>query len=162
MKSNPDLDARLQARLREAIEQFDGGSADAFGRRIGYTNGGYLREVLSGKKPTREALIDRVHAVIPGWFSALLVSAAPAPNDWPFEALTRARFAKLTPRQQGRVEQALLDLVERIERESTSTPEPPRPDLGRQGYDPSSAPSFSRVDLPSEAQTAIERARTGS
>lgn len=63
MRSTPDLDRALEQRLREAVVRFAGGSADAFGQKIGYANGGYIREVLTKKKPVRESLIERVHAV---------------------------------------------------------------------------------------------------
>lgn len=74
MRSTPELDAKLQQRLRDAVERFAGGSADKFGRLAGYTNGGYVREVLNGTKPVREALIDRVHSHpdMAGWFDSLL------------------------------------------------------------------------------------------
>lgn len=76
VRSTPKLDEEMRARLEEAVTHFDAGSADAFGRRIGYTNGGYIRQVLTGKRPVREALIDRVHAVdaMRGWFDAALAS----------------------------------------------------------------------------------------
>lgn len=81
MRSTPEIDARLRRRLQEAVDRFANGSADAFGRQIGYTNGGYIREVLSTKKEVRERLIERVHEQpnMRGWFSSILTPAmAPA------------------------------------------------------------------------------------
>lgn len=77
MRSTPAIDEKLRLRLAEAVTQFDDGSADAFGRRLKYTNGGYIREALAGKKPVREALIDRVHArpEMAGWFNDVLPSS---------------------------------------------------------------------------------------
>lgn len=77
MRSTPAIDQSLRARLQQAVDLFDAGSADAFGRRIGYANGGYIREVLLGKKPVREALIDRVHGKneLADWFADLLPGA---------------------------------------------------------------------------------------
>lgn len=74
MRSTPAIDEQLRARLIEAVQKLDDGSADAFGRRLGYTNGGYIREVLNGKKPVREALIARANATkeLAGWFSSVL------------------------------------------------------------------------------------------
>lgn len=59
MRSTPKKDESLRQRLAEAVERFSEGSADDFGRKIGYANGGYVREALSGKKPVREALLVR-------------------------------------------------------------------------------------------------------
>lgn len=80
MRSTPDLDRALEQRLREAVVRFAGGSADAFGQKIGYANGGYIREVLTKKKPVRESLIERVHAVpeMRDWFAAVLTPIAAA------------------------------------------------------------------------------------
>ncbi len=96
MRSTPAIDEQLRLRLSEAVERFAGSSVDKFARLIGYTNGGYVREVLGQKKGkfVREALIDRVHnvrAVTPdapaelaNWFepvlSALKAHAPPPPK----------------------------------------------------------------------------------
>lgn len=89
MRSTPVKDEQLRKRLIEAVDRLDKGSADAFGRRLGYTNGGYIREVINGKKPVREALIERAHAAegLRGWFTPILGSrqaqsvSLPAPDD---------------------------------------------------------------------------------
>ena len=74
MRSNPDQDGRLRARLQEAVDHFSAGSADEFGRRLGYTNGGYIREILRGVKPLRSAVVDRMEAVkgMGGWFDSVV------------------------------------------------------------------------------------------
>ena len=75
MRSTPEQDQKLRARLKEAVDLFAGGSADKLARRIGYTNGGYIREILGPKhKPVREALIDRVQAdkEMADWFDKIL------------------------------------------------------------------------------------------
>ena len=70
VRSNPLQDERLRKRLQEAVDHFAGGSADLFGRKLGYTNGGYIRELLRGPKPVRGAVIERMDAVegMGGWF----------------------------------------------------------------------------------------------
>jgi len=62
VRNTPEKDAWLKDRLKAAVDTFAGGSADKFGRILGYTNGGYIREILDGKKPVRGAIIDRAHA----------------------------------------------------------------------------------------------------
>lgn len=54
-----EKDAALTARLVEAVDKLAGGSADRLGRMLGYTNGGYIREIVNGKKPVRRMLIER-------------------------------------------------------------------------------------------------------
>lgn len=80
MKSTPEHDDALRDRLREAVNTFADGSADAFGRMVGHANGGYIREILNGKKNVRERLIEQVHEHkdMAGWFSAL-VGPLPGP-----------------------------------------------------------------------------------
>ncbi len=98
MRSTPAHDKKLQARLQAAVDQFADGSADAFGRLIGYANGGYIREVLSGKKPVREALIDRCAAVpaLSGWFDGELPPQRVAPIELDgnpaYPSIRRVRF----------------------------------------------------------------------
>lgn len=63
MRSNEAKDEALRQRLEWAVGEHAGGSADAFARLIGYTNGGYIREIVNKKnnKVVREALIERVN-----------------------------------------------------------------------------------------------------
>lgn len=79
MQTTPAIEAALRARLKQGIDKFAGGSADRFGRLLGYANGGYLREILNGSKPVRDAIIKRTHAVesMAGWFNPVLQSLTP-------------------------------------------------------------------------------------
>jgi hypothetical protein len=76
VRSTPELDARLRKRLQEAVDRFAEGSADAFGRLIGYANGGYIRQSLRADdpRPVRSSLIARINDVplMRGWFDSLL------------------------------------------------------------------------------------------
>lgn len=49
-----------------------------------------------------------------------------AGSDWPFDAVERERFERLTPRQKGRVEEALRQAIERVESEADASSKPPR------------------------------------
>lgn len=53
------------ARMAEAVQRWGGGSADAFGRLLGYANGGFIREVISKKKPIGKAIRHRVREHMP-------------------------------------------------------------------------------------------------
>jgi hypothetical protein len=124
MRSTPEKDACLRKRLAEAVETFAGGSADAFGRKVGYANGGYIREALSAKKPVREALIDRVHGCreMENWFLTCLGESSIALSrgrdaEWPFERFSRERFEQLTEREQGVVEDAAFRVLRELELE---------------------------------------------
>lgn len=63
---------RLRQLLADAVKKFAGGSADKLGRLMGYTNGGFIREIVNGKKPVRSAIIERMHKIegAAGWFDA--------------------------------------------------------------------------------------------
>jgi hypothetical protein len=78
MRSTPERDAWLKDRLQAAVDKKAGGSVDKLGRMLGYTNGGYLREILLGKKPLRAAIIERAEGVdeLRGWFGAPGASSA--------------------------------------------------------------------------------------
>lgn len=70
MKREPAREEWLHRRLKEAVDQFAGGSADAFGRMLGYTNGGPVRQSLSKARPVQQAILERSRH-IPGmesWF----------------------------------------------------------------------------------------------
>ena len=99
VRSTPEQDERLRLRLEQAVREFAGGSADAFGRLTGYTNGGYIREVLNKKKPVREALIERVHAAkgMAGWFLPVLSQVTARDIGGTDEAQLLAAFRALQP-----------------------------------------------------------------
>lgn len=85
MKCTPQEEAALRARFEEAFKLSADGNADLFGRQLGYLNGGYVRQVVSGEKPVRQAIIERVHAIkggaFEGWFNGYVpwarVNSAP-------------------------------------------------------------------------------------
>jgi hypothetical protein len=111
MRSTPERDAWMRQRLQEAVDGPAGGSADKLGRMLGYTNGGYIREILKGAKPVRAAIIERANDVdeLRGWFG--MPEAAPeAESALPehLKPLIR-RILALTPEQQ---EEALAAAVQ--------------------------------------------------
>ena len=98
MKSTAEIDAALRARLHEAVNRFTAGNTDAFGRLLGYMNGGYVREMLVGNKPVRRAIIERANAnpELAGWFDDFLPKPVQPVQVLPADALRIAEtFAKL-------------------------------------------------------------------
>ncbi|WP_120291011.1 LexA family transcriptional regulator [Paraburkholderia sp. BL23I1N1] len=61
---------RIEA-LRAAIDKLCGGNRTAFGKRLGYKDGAFVRQMLSGDRPVTEKTIRAIEA-LPGmknWFS---------------------------------------------------------------------------------------------
>ena len=52
-------------RMSEAVQRWANGSADQFGRLLGYANGGFIREVLAKKKPIGKAIRHRLREHLP-------------------------------------------------------------------------------------------------
>jgi hypothetical protein len=59
------------ARLGAAIDKFSAGNKSEFGRRLGYKDGAFIRQMLSGDRPIREKTISAIEALpgMRGWFS---------------------------------------------------------------------------------------------
>jgi hypothetical protein len=139
MRSTPEQDARLRARLQEAVDKVADGSADKMGRLLGYANGGYLREILGSKaKPVREKIIQRfaesTDPTIASWFDGyvsnitaadLAEAAAKHSNPWPFRYLSPAEWALIDPRDWAVAESAALDALEK-QRQRARTAHPLR------------------------------------
>lgn len=138
MRSTPAQDALLRARLKEAVDLHAGGSADAFGRKIGYANGGYIRQCLQEfePRPVRESLIERIQRVpaMRGWFDQILshisaqdVQAAEKPGrPWPFQRLSPEDWSELDTFEAAVAEDAYLQALDRVRRQSQEAkPAPP-------------------------------------
>lgn len=119
MRTNPEIQAKLRARLQEAVVR--AGSADALGKALGWANGGYVRGALNEKKPrnvTQEFVIRADEASdtwLNGWFDGILPAVARADvmstavkravkSQWPFDRLTREDWDALGPKGQAIVE----------------------------------------------------------
>jgi len=57
-------------RLVAAIDDLDGGNKTAFGRRLGYKDGGHVRQMCAGTRPITEKTVERIEAMpgMTGWF----------------------------------------------------------------------------------------------
>jgi len=163
MRSTPAMDQLLRDRLEQAVGLFDGGSADAFGRRIGYANGGYIREVLLGKKPVREALIDRVHgkSELADWFADLLPGASqrtgaesvapppptPPPNFADRHEVSASDFALLMDVRLVMTDAELADLRARADRIRA---------IAKQQWEAISAGSAAKASKPATRPSRLE------
>lgn len=72
----------MRRRLDEAVQQLADGSADKLGRLMGYTNGGFIREILKGTKPVGKAIVARIESVQGGtaWFAGCPHGATAPPQ----------------------------------------------------------------------------------
>lgn len=64
--------ARLRiAALQAAIDHISEGNKTAFGRRIGYKDGAFVRQMLSGERPITEKTIRTIEQIpeLKGWFA---------------------------------------------------------------------------------------------
>jgi hypothetical protein len=134
-----DQEAWMRRRLQEAVDQLADGSADKLGRLMGYTNGGFIREILKGTKPVGKAILARINQVPKGegWFKtaadiayeeaaatvARELSTEGALSDLSTRAISLARrFDALTDEEHRRIAYALLDHTlqqyESLEREA--------------------------------------------
>lgn len=66
-------------RLQAAVDHLDGGNKNAFGRRMGWSDGTYVRQMLAGKRPITEKLIRSIQAIpgMEGWFEEAAADDVP-------------------------------------------------------------------------------------
>ncbi|MBR8084607.1 MULTISPECIES: S24 family peptidase [Burkholderia cepacia complex] len=71
--------ARIAA-LKAAIDKLCDGNKSAFGRRLGYKDGAFVRQMLSGERPISEKTIRAIEGLagMRGWFAAFTDSEAAA------------------------------------------------------------------------------------
>lgn len=67
--------------LKAAIDRATDGNVSAFGRRLGYKDGAFVRQMLNGSRPVSEKTIRQVEAIpgLRGWFNSTL--SAPAGDE---------------------------------------------------------------------------------
>lgn len=66
-----DLSLVRIAALQAAIDKVSGGNKSAFGRRIGYKDGAFVRQMISGERPITEKTIRVIEQIpeLKGWFT---------------------------------------------------------------------------------------------
>jgi len=120
MRRTPEIDAWLHQRLRLAVDDLEGGSADEFGRMLGYLNGGSVRQSLRGVRRVQQAILDRAEtaadARLHDWFKppAELLPAEPLMIQGGISVLTdelNNAIAQKAPQEQLALENALRALL---------------------------------------------------
>lgn len=101
-----DLQKWRAARLQAAIEKISAGNRSEFGRRLGYKDGAFIRQMLSGDRPIREKTIVAIQSLpgMRGWFSGDDQQSLFMVDFAPGNATVEAQLAKeLTPAAQALV-----------------------------------------------------------
>lgn len=80
-----EIQESRREKLREAIAYLCSGNETEFGRRLGYKNGGFVRQMLAGSKSITEKTVLKIEALpgLSGWFTA-----TDAPNTTPGPRIT--------------------------------------------------------------------------
>jgi hypothetical protein len=121
-----ELSAFRIQRLQEAIDLVSVGNKTDFGRKLGFKDGAFVRQMLSGTRPITEKTVRAVEALhgMKGWFSPSEAPKAAQPArsstkniDWPLKKATLDRFYALTPTQAKRADAAIDDLLRGYEAE---------------------------------------------
>lgn len=135
MRTTPEIQSKLKARLQDAVTR--AGSADSLGRALGWTNGGYVRLVLSGKRNCTPEFIARANASpeawLHGWFDAslgplskldVLTREVVRAKDvsWPFSRLTLEMWRRLDAARQAIVEDAAITKARELLAELATAP----------------------------------------
>lgn len=108
-----ELNEFRMGRLSAAVDHVSNGNKTDFGRRLGYKDGAFVRQMLSGIRPVTEKTIWAIEAMpgMKGWFDVEGVEAPAAPashdSDWPFKTIAAADVRALPAGQLTALEGAL-------------------------------------------------------
>lgn len=108
-----ELNEFRMARLQAAVDHVSKGNKTDFGRRLGYKDGAFVRQMVGGIRPVTEKTIRAIESMpgMRGWFSpdepSQPLAEAPSPTPWPFPSISEADVRALTPGQLGQLEGAI-------------------------------------------------------
>lgn len=120
------------ARLSAAVDHVSKGNKTDFGRRLGYKDGAFVRQMLSGIRPVTEKTIWAIEAMpgMKGWFDVEGIEAPVAPAldhaDWPFKTIAAADVRALPAGQLTALEGALALAIAQLKIGLNVSP-PPAP-----------------------------------
>lgn len=66
-----ELNAYRSARLAAAVDKVSAGNKSEFGRKLGYADGAFVRQMLAGTRPITEKTVMQIEGLhgMAGWFS---------------------------------------------------------------------------------------------
>ncbi|MFQ1083765.1 S24 family peptidase [Bordetella trematum] len=132
-----ELNEHRVARLAAAVDKLSHGNKTDFGRRLGYKDGAFVRQMLAGLRPVSEKTVRAIEGM-PGmrsWFSIDEASAsqkADASQPWPFPSIPEDRIRSLSGPQISQIEGAIalalgqLDIGLKVVRTTASSQTPPK------------------------------------
>ncbi|MGV0023330.1 LexA family transcriptional repressor, partial [Bordetella avium] len=107
-----ELNEHRVARLAAAIDKLSRGNKTDFGRRLGYKDGAFVRQMLAGLRPVSEKTVRAIEDM-PGMRSWFSTDEEPKPKDtdaappWPFPSIPEDKVRSLSPTQLSKLEGAL-------------------------------------------------------
>lgn len=109
-----ELQAHRQWRLQDAINQLCDGNETEFGRRIGFKDGAFVRQMLAGRRSITEKTVLKVEALpgLKGWFASekLPSTTHPTKGGSPVASRGRTMAGSLI----GSIAVAILDAEESV------------------------------------------------
>lgn len=112
------------ARLAAAVDHVSQGNKTDFGRRLGYKDGAFVRQMISGIRPVTEKTIWAIETMpgMKGWFDtdgSIANPSPPSPAPWPFPGISEKDVRALPPAHinelQGALALAIAQLKLRVE-----------------------------------------------
>ncbi|WP_175214211.1 S24 family peptidase [Achromobacter aegrifaciens] len=125
-----ELNEFRMGRLSAAVDHVSNGNKTDFGRRLGYKDGAFVRQMLSGIRPVTEKTIWAIEAMpgMKGWFEIEGSTVAPPSSqpvtDWPFRSILAADVRALPPHQLSELEGALALAISQLKLGLKVSPQP--------------------------------------
>ncbi|MBR8654221.1 helix-turn-helix transcriptional regulator [Achromobacter sp. Marseille-Q0513] len=152
-----ELNEFRMARLSAAVDHVSKGNKTDFGRRLGYKDGAFVRQMLSGIRPVTEKTVWAIEAMpgMKGWFDVESVEVPTAPashdNDWPFKTIAAADVRALPAGQLTALEGALALAIAQLKIGLSVSPPPaptPAPVIPLRAHKPGGLVDMDHADDP--------------
>ncbi|WLW63652.1 S24 family peptidase [Achromobacter aegrifaciens] len=125
-----ELNEFRMGRLSAAVDHVSNGNKTDFGRRLGYKDGAFVRQMLSGIRPVTEKTIWAIEAMpgMKGWFElegSIVAPLSPQPaTDWPFRSILAADVRALPSHQLSELEGAIALAISQLKLGLRVSPQP--------------------------------------
>lgn len=112
-----DLQTYRIARLLAAIDRVSEGDKTDFGRKLGYKDGAFVRQMVAGNRPITEKTVAKIESLhgMANWFSVAHKQNEDAPrfgvrnfDRWPFAQIDEQKIRSLNETDLIRLEGAFL------------------------------------------------------